>query len=107
MEEDLNTRINYCKQCKEKMKGKGELIFWFYEEICKYFLYTGKPFTIDPNEYGFDCSLARYLEKERYIVTTEGEEEILKAKPLGILFDGKEVEICFDEFSHRDREFDF
>lgn len=102
--------ILYCPTCREVLNGHGEVISTFYDQICEHYIMTGTCLELCTPVHDYLMPMLRFLEKKRYIITTESELIFLQAKPLGIKFTSKPNEdndldsiclVCFNNETHQ------
>lgn len=77
--------VSICSKCYEDLWKKGAPALYVYQQICIEFVKKGKCQAVDSYS-GFkkgDPEILKFLEKKRYIVTTELNIHCVRIKPLG------------------------
>jgi hypothetical protein len=92
-----------CSECLKAIQDKGEMFTEILKMILESFIILKRPVII--KGIFIIPSVIEYLERNKYIVTTEfpeGEEDAILAKPLGhILLEHTYPFFCFEHDKHQ------
>ncbi len=99
-------KIIYCDCCREKMVSDRGMAFEVFEFISEYYHSVNQPvqFSINPHDSCYDRSILamiRWLEGNRFVLTTESAKDEIYVKPLGFEYYTDEEDLIGHFCLHR------